>query len=1014
MRKNILVVVSIVMLFVLVFIVSNRHYFFYENKNIIENGIVTLSEEQLKGTTKLVGEWLFYPNEFIEPEESLENNKYQPIIVTAPGSLTNVMQPDKEGLVYGTYYVKVKVPTDGQYGLYINTIRRANRVFINAVEVGGKGHPARTLNDHRSENADKYTVLSHSNNKELHIVIHIGGYHNFQHGMIHPIEFGTAGKVQELYLKKLLLNAFVSSGHIILGMIYCFSYLQNHRRKEELFFGLFTILTGIYMSFINEKIFFLLVPIELIAFQTSLQLGIIPLCLICLTGFIYYMYPHFMKKQLLYLSLLLLVIVIFLFGIYFPLYGKLTASLEESNFRKLFYIALIAPTFLNYVTVLIRVLLRRLEEAKYVLIVVTSVGSYGVLLSLNFIADIPFDYSEFTLFLVMLIGFSLLLNYRANASLMKVENLTGELVMHNNMKDEFLVKTSHELRTPLNGILNLSKSLMEGLQGPLKREQHEQVILIHNVTKRLGHLVEDLLFSSHHMTGEVKITPTVVSVNVITEVVKEIQSMMLSNPHVQIIVNIDSMMPHMWTDELRFKQVLYNLLHNAIRHTQEGEITVTAFVQQQQIIVQVKDTGAGIAEQDIEHIFTAFYRVAKQSNTEGLGLGLSIAKNIVQKLDGEIYVESKLGQGSTFTFTMPLAKEKQPLQSTSISVDYVPKKLALELPLIHKGNSKTILIVDDDHTNIKVMFDACVARGYSVVAVDNGFDALQYISKNEVDCLLTDLLMDEMSGYELCKQVRKHYDMLELPIIVLTAIMKQTDLLLTLQVGANDYLQKPIAIDELFIRIESLLAIRQTSIDAIEAEMNYLYTQVTPHFVYNTLNTIIGLSYTNIENMREALYCLATYFRAKLNVHYRNSMVSLEEEIELVKAYLYIEKMRFGDRLTVRYDIDESIQLMIPALSLQPLIENAVVHGISKKKEGGTIEVSVQYDGQFIRIKVADNGAGMADEKLQQLLNGKSTRIGFVNPWKKFNLLKNVSVHLNSEPGRGTTVIILLPREEGV
>lgn len=197
--------------------------------------------------------------------------------------------------------------------------------------------------------------------------------------------------------------------------------------------------------------------------------------------------------------------------------------------------------------------------------------------------------------------------------------------------------------------------------------------------------------------------------------------------------------------------------------------------------------------------------------------------------------------------------------------------------------------------------------------------------------MLIDLMMNGMSGYELCRQVRKQYDMLELPIIVLTAIMKHSDLVLTLQGGANDYLRKPVAMDELFIRIESLLAVRQSSLDAIEDEMNYLYTQVTPHFVYNTLNTIIGLSYVDVENTREALYCLATYFRAKLNVHYRNSMVPIEEEMELVKAYLYIEKMRFGDRLIVKYDLDESIQLLIPALSIQPLVENAVFHGISKK-----------------------------------------------------------------------------------
>jgi len=266
-----------------------------------------------------------------------------------------------------------------------------------------------------------------------------------------------------------------------------------------------------------------------------------------------------------------------------------------------------------------------------------------------------------------------------------------------------------------------------------------------------------------------------------------------------------------------------------------------------------------------------------------------------------------------------------------------------------------------------------------------------------------------MSGYELCKQVRKQYDMLELPIIVLTAIMQHSDLVLSLQVGANDYMPKPIAMDELLVRIQSLLAVRQSSIDAIEDEMNYLYAQVTPHFVYNTLNTIIGLSYTDIENTREALYSLATYFRAKLNVHYRNSMVSIEDEIDLVKAYLYIEKMRFGDRLTVAYDIDESIHSWVPALSIQPIVENAVFHGISKKKEGGTIEVSVQREGQFIRIKIYDNGVGISEEKLQRLVNEENSRIGFKNPLKKFKLIRNASLRIYSEEGKGTTVIILLP-----
>jgi len=431
------------------------------------------------------------------------------------------------------------------------------------------------------------------------------------------------------------------------------------------------------------------------------------------------------------------------------------------------------------------------------------------------------------------------------------------------------------------------------------------------------------------------------------------------------------------------------------------------------MVIQVSDTGCGIPAQDLDRIFNAFYQGNNHQNREGLGLGLSITKNIVEKLNGDIHVSSTIGQGTTFTFTMPLATGEHLSieQSATIASDSV--EIQLQLPLIYKGNNKKILVVDDNHVNIKALADALTLKGYTVIAVDNGFDAIDYIKTNHVDCMLIDLMMNGMSGYELCKRVRKQFDMLELPIIILTAIMKHSDLLVTLKVGANDYLQKPISMDELFILIESLLAIRQSSIDAIEVEMNYLYSQITPHFVYNTLNTIIGLSYTDMDNTREALYCLATYFRAKLNVHYRNSFVSVEEEMELVKAYLYIEKMRFGDRLSIKYDIDESIQLMIPALSIQPLVENAVFHGISKKQEGGTIEVSVQREGQFVRIKIYDNGVGMPEEKLQQLINEESTRIGFMNPLKKFKLMKNASLRLYSEEEKGTTIVVLLPEGGG-
>ncbi|WP_342540707.1 ATP-binding protein [Heyndrickxia sp. FSL K6-6286] len=1012
MKKNLLIVVSIIMLFVIVFLLGNWHYFVNDDPRMVKDGVVSIGSEKLKKPVKLDGDWSFYPNVLIPAGEKLDiyNNKRTTIEV--PSDWHQYVEPNDEGLSVGTYHLKVKVPIDAEYGLYIRAIRQANRVFINGVEVGAKGNPSTVLSEYGSENDDKYTVFARSINRELDIIIHVTNYYYSRAGIIFPIQFGTKEVIQTHYRWKVSVDAFISIGHIVLGAIYILAYVQNRKRKEELFFGLFTIALGLYMSFINQKTFFLLFPDIPPLKQLHLQLGVIPIALMSLTLFINYMYPQLHKKRTIYIVMILLGVVFVFYGIYNPITKNLRpTSEEESLYRSLAYIGVTAPIIFYNVWTLFRVMMNRLEGIRYVLIVVSAICCYTILLILNFLVGIPIDYTEFVLFLLVLLGFSSLLNYRSNVAFMKIEALSDELLKHNEMKDEFLLKTSHELRTPLNGILNLAKSLMEGAQGPLKRPQQEQVILIHNVTQRLGYLVEDLLFSSNQMTGEVKVSPVEVSVAVINEVVEEIRSVMPKNSQVRLIADVDLELPTMFTDELRFKQVLYNLLHNAIKHTKCGEIIVTAYVHHQHMMIEVSDTGSGIPTQDLDRIFNAFYQVNHQYKKEGLGLGLSIAKNIVEKLNGEIHVKSVVGEGTTFTFTMPLAVQEQVINEQSAALAPYPSTevLKLNLPLIYKGNDKKILVVDDNHVNIKVLADALVLKGYTVIAVDNGFDAVDYVKTNQVDCMLIDLMMNGMSGYELCKRVRKHYDMLELPIIVLTAIMKHSDLLLTLQVGANDYLQKPVSMDELFIRIESLLAVKQSSIDAIEVEMKYLFSQVTPHFVYNTLNTIIGMSYTDMDNTREALYCLATYFRAKLNVHYRNSFVSIEEEIELVKAYLYIEKMSFGDRLTIKYDIDESIALMIPALSLQPLVENAVFHGISKKPEGGTIEVSVQREGQFIRIKIYDNGVGIPEEKLQQLLNEESSRIGYMNPLKKFKLMKNASFRLYSEEGKGTTIVILLP-----
>ena len=320
MKKNIGIIVTIITLFMLVFILGNRDYLLTNEQHIAQDGKVLISDAQLQDNAnlKLVGEWSFYPNVLLAPNESFEAYKERRIPMAVPSNWNDFVEPNAEGISVGTYQLTVKVPAEGQYGLYIRTIRQANRIFINGEDVGTMGNPSAKLDDFQSENDDKYTVFAKSKNKELDIVIHVANYNYSKAGILFPIEFGTKEAIQRQYRFKVAADAFVSIGYIVFGVIYVISYSQNRKRKEELFFGLFAIFFGSYMSFINQKVFFLIVPSLDISEQIRLQLGVLPLATGCLIYFVYCTYPEFVNKKVIHISSLLLSILFFVYGIYNP------------------------------------------------------------------------------------------------------------------------------------------------------------------------------------------------------------------------------------------------------------------------------------------------------------------------------------------------------------------------------------------------------------------------------------------------------------------------------------------------------------------------------------------------------------------------------------------------------------------------------------------------------------------------------------------------------------------------
>jgi sensor histidine kinase YesM len=211
---------------------------------------------------------------------------------------------------------------------------------------------------------------------------------------------------------------------------------------------------------------------------------------------------------------------------------------------------------------------------------------------------------------------------------------------------------------------------------------------------------------------------------------------------------------------------------------------------------------------------------------------------------------------------------------------------------------------------------------------------------------------------------------------------------------------------------DNLAAIISSHEKATKNEIAFLQAQIKPHFIYNAINTMVSFCYNDSERAASLLVNFSKYLRLVFDVNHKSMMVPLVREIELIKAYVEIEKARFGELINVVYDINaEFLSMEIPSFCIQPLVENAIKHGLCKKAGGGTVLISVKkYDDVSI-IRVSDTGIGMSAEKLNKLRTIESANegVGFFNVSRRINGWRNAQIDIQSTEGEGTAVTIKMP-----
>jgi two-component system sensor histidine kinase ChiS len=278
--------------------------------------------------------------------------------------------------------------------------------------------------------------------------------------------------------------------------------------------------------------------------------------------------------------------------------------------------------------------------------------------------------------------------------------------------------------------------------------------------------------------------------------------------------------------------------------------------------------------------------------------------------------------------------------------------------------------------------------------------------------------MPKMSGYQLCRLLREKYSLIELPILILTARNHSGDIIAGFDSGANDYLCKPFDKRELQARVNMLLNLKRLGAQEKmlrQAELNALHAQIKPHFLLNTLNTIIYFCRTNPARAGELLTELGSYLRSCFDFRNSGELTPLENELEIVRSYLAIAQARYSDIIKTVYDIEENLDCRISSFMLQPIVENALKHGLLPKKEGGTIRISARKENGFLALSVADDGIGMTEYKIRNLLNGneKHAGVGINNVNQRLISIYGRSLEIKSRPGIGTTITMQIPLEDG-
>lgn len=636
----------------------------------------------------------------------------------------------------------------------------------------------------------------------------------------------------------------------------------------------------------------------------------------------------------------------------------------------------------------------------------------------------------------------------ANKSLRETERI----------KNEFFANVSHELRTPLSLILAPVESILLDKRSGLSPNNIQMLETVHNNSVRLLQMVNSLLDFSKFEAGKMKVELESTNIgDLIQAILKDFEPSALEK-NIRIHHEIPSSDLNVLIDRYLFERIVFNLLSNALKFTpKDGNISVIVTYSEDQLFLSVQDSGIGISEADQRIIFKKFQQ-AEGSTTRrfgGTGLGLAMVKDFSELLGGSVEVSSKLGLGSKFNVTIPAQKVEPDEKGTSSKIfSHSPQYSSLEISNAADYNfsDKPKVLICEDNEDLSNYIYSLLSPFYRVKSAKNGKEGLKLVYFWEPDLVLSDVMMPEMDGLQLCKEIKADPKISKTTVVLLTALTHREAMLKGWEAKADEYLCKPFHPEELMVRMKSLLTIaedRKKNLEALEQK----------NFELEFANAELeAFSYSVSHDLRAPLRAIQGYTQMILEDHssvldvegirFLNVLIESAKRMEnLIDNLLEFSKVGKKELKDSTFDLtevaqtvasqikdqtDHNAEIIVHPLAkvttdrdmmsyvFQNLISNAVKY--SAKKEKPKVEIGVTDTEKGKTFFVKDNGAGF-DMKYYNRLFGvfqrlhrqdefEGTGVGLAIVQRIVTRYKG-SVWAEGKPGEGASFFFTLGEKAG-